>query len=295
MRYGRCAAYAYPRSSPEALVLCAQWIAWGFLLDDQHTRVLGLDAAAWAHAVARLRPSFTDTPAQQQTPEPASTGFERATADLCRRTRAVMSSSQWARFVDGVLRYIEGMRQECSLRHQERPTIEQYTAVRQLSVGLDFYVVLVELEEAVALPAEVHTTEVWADVVSAISMTFAWSNDLVSHPAEDASGEINNLVIVARQQLGITTPQAIDYAREHLTATMAAYRDAEWRLPRELAYAGADPAHIQAAQRCATSLRDVTDGCLAWCEETYRYQYHLDCAQGREREHESLLAPAGRR
>ncbi|GHE75727.1 hypothetical protein GCM10018785_50060 [Streptomyces longispororuber] len=294
MRYGNCASYAYPRSAAEILALCAQWIAWGFLTDDQHTRVLGLDARAWSQAMSQLRPVLS----QGRAPEAAaggdegmSAGLVQATADLCDRTRTVMSPQQWERFCRNVERYLEGMCQECSLLAEPHLTVEQYSAVRRLSVGIDFYAVLVELEESVDLPAEVYVTEVWRNAVDAIVMVFALGNDLVSHPAEAASGEINNLVLVAGRQFGLSTAQAVDYALQRLAVTMDAFRDAERRLPGELAAAGVDPGHITAARQCAMSLPHMTDGFLTWCEETYRYQYHLDCAQGRAHErHDNLLA-----
>jgi hypothetical protein len=289
MRYGRCAAYAYPNASPETLAICAEWISWGFLVDDQHTRVLHLSLDEWNTVMERLQAIFS---APLSDARPDSSAFEKATVELCQRTVPLMTGAQWQRFVNGVNLYLEGMRRECVLRDDPQLTVEKYIAVRKKSVGLEFYTTLVEIEEATEIPAYIYESPTYRGLIDSISLIFAWCNDIVSYAAEEASGEINNLVVVMKQVRGLDTPAAMREARRLLEISMEHFRRLETLLPAALSDAGVPPGELDAAVRCAASLRSVTDGCLAWCMETYRYQHHLACAQGRADEHANLVGGA---
>lgn len=287
MRYGRCAAYAYPNSSPESLAICAEWIAWGFLVDDQHTRVLHLSLDEWNAVMVRLQ-AILFAPLSEARPD--SSAFEKATVELCQRTTPLMTRTQWERFVEGVNLYLEGMRSECVLREDPHLTVDKYIEVRKKSVGLEFYTTLVEIEEAAEVPDHIYQSPTYRGLIDSISLIFAWCNDIVSYAAEDASGEINNLIVVMKKTRGLDTHQAMHEARILLEKSMTDFRDLEQLLPQELSAAGVPADEHDAAVRCAASLRSITDGCLAWCMETYRYQHHLACAQGRAEEHANLVA-----
>lgn len=287
MKYGRCAAFAYPNSSPGTLAVCAEWIAWGFLVDDQHTRVLHLSLDEWKTVMGRLQAIFSH-PHAAATPD--SSAFEKSTVELCQRTMPLMTGPQWKRFVEGVFIYLEGMRCECVLRDDPHLTVEKYIEVRKKSVGLEFYTTLVEIEESTVIPSYVYESPIYRDLIDSISLIFAWCNDIVSYAAEEASDEINNLIVVMKKSLGWDTRKAMQEARLMLDASMERFTRLEQLLPQALAAAGVPPEERDAASRCAASLRSLTDGCLTWCLETYRYQYHLACAQGRASEHDNLVA-----
>ncbi|POM23313.1 (2E,6E)-farnesyl diphosphate synthase [Actinomadura rubteroloni] len=291
IQYGHCAALTYPNASPETLALCAQWIAWGFIIDDQHTRVLKPTASQWTAMMGRFEAVFAGT----MSPGTGDGGaFEAATDDLCRRTRAALTPGQWERFVDGVWLFLEGMRSESEFQSAARPSMGEYVEIRRKTIGVSFYAVLVELEEGVELPARVHGTEVYREILETISWVFALINDIVSYPAENAAGEINNFIVIAEKSYRLPTEAALRRAHADLVRSMDRFEELRRDMPQVLEKARVPSGDREAAARCVVGMTHFIDGILAWYPETYRYSHQLECTDGQALEDENLLDGAGR-
>ncbi|WP_328808215.1 terpene synthase family protein [Nonomuraea antri] len=246
--FHRMAGRAFAEFDAAAAALFAQWLTWLFHLDDE------LDEGPCSLEIF-----------QGMLQGSVSHPLEAAFADLWRVTSARMSDQWRGRFAMNLRRQHDACRTEADNRAAGRmPTLEEYPALRRGTVGPYLYD-LVEPCLRVEVPAWMHETEPWQELVNACSDVTAWCNDVASRPKE--RGDVHNFVVLAMRQLGLGEREAGSWVLDRIARRCQDMHEAARRLPLdELA-----PKAARDVSKVACAYLAAPRAHLDWLLESTRY------------------------
>lgn len=228
LQYGMLTARAYPTAPPAILQAVTDWCTWLFLLDDQ------CDEAGIGHDPGQLRQLHKGLLAVLSgiAPDPHAEPLANGLWELY--TRLLMHAPEgWlARFRRSVAQYFAANVWEATNRREGQvPDAATYRAMRPYTSAVYPCLLLIELAEALHLPADVHdhaTVQVMAQMTNNV---ISWANDLVSLEKERQSGDVHNLVIVLANEGRLTLCTAVERVAELHDAEVRAFITLGQRLP----------------------------------------------------------------
>ncbi|URM88867.1 lyase [Streptomyces sp. MRC013] len=233
--FGHLAARVGRGAPPGRLLLLARWMAWSFVLDDQHDLLIRADrlddwrplSDAIAHH-ARGRPA--DAPAAARG-NPLVSSF----AELYDRVVAGMTPLLRDRHRHHVPRMLRSLDEEAANRRPgHRPTVEEYVLTRRHSSQLLPMMNMVEAARGVEVPGEVHTSPALEELARSAIDVISWGNDVFSLPKEHSCGDTNNLAVLLVRWHGLTLPEAVRAVEERIRARVGDFLAAVRDLPRAL-------------------------------------------------------------
>ncbi|MER7463136.1 terpene synthase family protein [Streptomyces sp. NPDC097981] len=248
----------------DTVVLLAEWMAWSFVLDDQHDHLIRTgELAAWrpvTDAVTTYLATGRTTTAMPR--NPLVNGF----IDLCDRILAGMSPGTAARYRTHVPLMLGSLDQEAGNRTSiARPSVHDYVLMRRHSSQLLPMMDMVEAGLGIDLPQQVHDLPAFQAVLQSAVDIISWGNDVFSLPKEHACGDNNNLVSLVSAWEECTLPDAVQSVEGRIQSRIEDYVAAKERLFHVMdGEPETDPAVREAATRCVRSYEDWMIGADLW-------------------------------
>lgn len=249
----------------ERIVLLAEWMAWSFVLDDQHDHLIRTgEVAAWRPITdaitVYLRTGRIEGPAAGR--NPLVTGF----IDLCDRILAGMSEGTAARYRAHVPLMLHSLDQEAGNRAAAgRPAVQEYVLMRRHSSQILPMMDMVEAGLGIDLPQNVHDLPEFQALAASVLDVISWGNDVFSLPKEHACGDTNNLVSLISFWERCSLPDAVQAVEGRIQERIEQYLTEERRLIQAIdALPGTDPSLLDAVTRCVRSYEDWMIGADLW-------------------------------
>ncbi|MFI6005961.1 terpene synthase family protein [Streptomyces sp. NPDC051366] len=249
----------------DTILLLAEWMAWSFVLDDQHDHLIRTgELAAWRPVTDAIT-QHLDTGRTNRVSSrrnPLVNGF----VDLCDRILAGMSPGTAARYRAHVPLMLRSLDQEAGNRGSGgRPSIQDYVLMRRHSSQLLPMMDMVEAGLGIDVPQRIHDLPAFQAVVESAVDIISWGNDVFSLPKEHACGDNNNLVSLISSWEGCSLPDAVQATWGRIQARIEDYVAAERRLFQVMDAQGEmDPAVRAAVTRCVRSYEDWMIGTDLW-------------------------------
>ncbi|MFI6144783.1 lyase [Streptomyces sp. NPDC051109] len=249
----------------ETIVLLAEWMAWSFVLDDQHDHLIRKgELAAWRPVTDAITEYLATGRTSQSSSRrnPLVSGF----IELCDRILDGMSAGTAARYRTHVPQMLHSLDQEAGNRGAtRRPSVQEYVLMRRHSSQLLPMMDMVEAGLGIDLPQHVHDLPAFQAVVESTVDIISWGNDVFSLPKEHACGDNNNLVSLIASWEGRSLPEAVRSVEARIQVRIEDYLEAEQRLFQVIdAQAEMDPAERAAITRCVRSYEDWMIGADLW-------------------------------
>ncbi|MFD6471034.1 terpene synthase family protein [Streptomyces goshikiensis] len=249
----------------DRILLLAEWMAWSFVLDDQHDHLIRTgQVAAWRPVIGAITEYLEtgkagDASARQN---PLVAGF----MDLCDRILAGMSQGTASRYRTHVPLMLGSLDQEAGNRRAaERPALQDYILMRRHSSQILPMMDMVEAGLGIDLPQHIHDLPEFRAVVDSALDVISWGNDVFSLPKEYSCGDNNNLVSLVATWEGRSLPDAVQAVEGRIQARIEEYLESERRLLRLMeARPDTDPSVRTAVTRCVRSYQDWIIGADLW-------------------------------
>ncbi|MFG3497541.1 lyase [Streptomyces sp. NPDC047928] len=264
--FGHLAARVSGDASYEDIVLLAQWMAWSFVLDDQHDHLIRSGGLrAWrpvADAITGHLATDGTGGRPMSRPHPLVDGF----IDLCDRILARMPEGIRARYRAHVPLMLRSLDQEAvNRRAGGRPEIDDYILMRRHSSQLLPMMDMVEAGLGIEVPQEVHDSPQFQRLVHSAVDVISWGNDVFSLPKEYSCGDNNNLVSLLSSWNGWTLRKSVEAVEERIRSRVEDFRTGARRLPQLLdVLALTGPSEREAVARCVRSYEDWMIGADLW-------------------------------
>ncbi|KOU16678.1 lyase [Streptomyces sp. WM6372] len=249
----------------ETIVLLAEWMAWSFVLDDQHDHLIRTgELAAWRPVTDAINQYLatgrTSQPSSRR--NPLVGGF----IELCDRILDGMSAGTAARYRTHVPQMLHSLDQEAGNRGApRRPSVQDYVLMRRHSSQLLPMMDMVEAGLGIDLPQHVHDLPAFRAVMESAVDIISWGNDVFSLPKEHACGDNNNLVSLIASWEGRSLPEAVRSVEARIQVRIEDYVAAERRLFQVIDAQGEMDAPLRAAvTRCVRSYEDWMIGADLW-------------------------------
>jgi hypothetical protein len=270
--FGHLAARVLPDAPYEHVLTLARWIAWSFVLDDQHDHLIRVGRLdAWL-PVSRAVTGHLDGGG---IPVACRNPMTRAFASLADQVLAGMPAGLGARYRHHIKQMMDSLDREAANRSAERlPRVTDYILMRRHSSQLPAMLDMSEAALGVETPAEIYTSPTFQELYWSATDVICWANDIFSFRKEAACGDNNNLVYLLAAQYGWSIPQVVETVARRIALRIADFRLALTRLPHALdTLEVTEPAARAAALRCARNLRDWMIGVDQWHRrDCTRYQ-----------------------
>ncbi|MFJ3497810.1 hypothetical protein ACIPPJ_30055 [Streptomyces sp. NPDC086091] len=206
-RFGECAAFAYP-DVPDLLVY-AKWLAWLFVADDEFDE----NRAPGAGGIDRGILQFL--PLEGEECGKATNGVTQALADLWPELRQPMPLPLRIRFRTHADDYARSYATDLArARTGSAPTLDAYLDLRRSSGAVESCLDLIERQPNAHLAPVVAESPQILALREAANDVICWTNDVISLNKEMRHGEMNNLVAVIRQSVGMSWAAALEVAIE---------------------------------------------------------------------------------
>ncbi|MHB9858245.1 germacradienol/geosmin synthase Cyc2 [Streptomyces sp. YIM S03343] len=269
-----CSAGIDPDTTPEALDLSAQWLAWGTYGDDYYPLVYGhrRDLAAARLTTARLSSCMPVD--GEAVPGPVN-GMERGLIDLWARTTAAMTPDQRRTLKSAVDSMTESWVWELSNQLQHRiPDPVDYLEMRRATFGSDLTMSLCRMGHGPAVPPEVYRSGPVRSLENAAVDYACLINDVVSYQKEiEYEGEIHNAVLVVQNFFGIDYPTALGVVHDLMTQRMRQFQHvAAHELPVLCEDFGLSDEAREILADYVTDLENWMSGILNWHLSVDRYK-----------------------
>lgn len=247
----------------------ACWLAWLFLVNDQHDEGLYDTPQAWLDAVRHLRPIFDAGTLPHGT---ASSPAARALADVLARVYPRTSRHWQKRFSRHCWDTFYAVTPESSRRQRARvPAVAEYIANRRLvSAGLPLFD-LCEVMSGRELPEEIRRHPAYHEMAVAATDVMAWCNDISSLEKEEKAGEVDNFVLVLERVQALDRPHAVAAVTRRVRRRVADYLDAERSFVEHLASHKLRIGTRRVVDYCVRSMRHWMVGNVRWSQENPRY------------------------
>ncbi|WP_329791538.1 hypothetical protein V1227_06365 [Lentzea sp. DG1S-22] len=256
LAYTALFARGCPQAAQEDLALFSQWFAVLFFLDDQQ------DIAVFtgrSQAFATLQDRLGDILLRRGGgPVPNGTGLPAAVADLCRRTRPVVSDKWWNRFTTHAEMVFAAQRDENRHRLEGTvPSVEEFLAIRREASTVEICFDLIEACGRGEVPNAVRYSVAGRDYVAALNDFTTWTNDLFGVERDAANADPNNYVLVRQHVDGCDRGHAISTVTEDIRRLFGTLPDLRLRVEETALSVGCDEAARKEIAR-------VLDGWYAW-------------------------------
>ncbi|OII70241.1 MULTISPECIES: lyase [unclassified Streptomyces] len=277
--FGHLSARVAYGAAYDDLVLLAQWMAWSFVLDDQHDLLIRDGSVDdWRPVAAAINGYVADGRADR-IPKAARNPLVDGFIELCDRILDRMPPLLRARYRAHVPLMLGSLDQEAHNRRPGyRPPVADYVLTRRHSSQLLPMMDMVEGFLGIEVPAAVHDhPEVQELGWSAIDV-ISWGNDVFSLPKEYSCGDTNNLAALLAAWQGWSLPQAVRAVEERIEARVEDFLAGARRIPAVLDELGVtDPQARTAAVRRVRAYEDWMVGsdlwqrydCTRYCDERF--------------------------
>lgn len=271
LRLERLMAYFYPDATGNDLELAADFNAWFFIFDDQFDGHLGMRPEAIEPVVDSLVRTMTTDGAPQMSGghgPPLVRGFR----DIWRRATARTPYNWRRRFRTHWQAYMTAHLGEARNRSAQRlPSLEQFLKVRRDSIGVQPCLDFTERCGGYTLPDELHGSSPLREMREITGDVVIFVNDIVSLVKELAAGDVNNSVIVLREQKGCTLDQSVAYIAARANAHLARFAQLAATLPKVLSERGTLAEVRGHIDHYVEGMGHLMAGNLAWSLATSRY------------------------
>lgn len=268
---GEATSFLYPFAALPDLIVCAGWMTWLVVVDDQSSEGPHRLPEEWANARARLE-RIVDSKGilpEDETDVPAC----RALADLCRRTFPHMSDAWHARFAAAVRDMFDGYHQESVQRLTGVPAApDDYVSIRRQSGSVLYFIALSEFAARSEVPNPIYHSPVFQGLLLAANDVICWVNDVFSAAEERAHGDVSNYLAVLTHHEGLTWEQARDTVIDRITTRANDFLAQEPELDRLLADLDIPPEQRDAVWANIAGMRDWMSGQVAYMKITDRYR-----------------------
>ncbi|MFD7839455.1 terpene synthase family protein [Streptomyces sp. NPDC059761] len=249
----------------ETIVLLAEWMAWSFVLDDQHDHLIRTgELAAWRPVTDAITEYLATgrTSRSSSRHNPLVGGF----IELCDRILDGMTAGTATRYRTHVPQMLDSLDQEAGNRGAaRRPSIQDYVLMRRHSSQLLPMMDMVEAGLGIDLPQHVHDLPAFQAVAESAVDIISWGNDVFSLPKEHACGDNNNLVSLIASWEGRSLPEAVRSVEARIQVRIEDYVAAERRLFQVIDADGEMESSMRAAiTRCVRSYEDWMIGADLW-------------------------------
>ncbi|GAB2706950.1 terpene synthase family protein [Nocardia thraciensis] len=272
-QFGIYAGYMQPEAPQEKLLTYAKFVAWLFLVNDQHGENVYPTPSAWRRAVEPLLPIFrTDRASPDVSDAPAA----RALADIVGIVYPCMSDCWAERFAEHCDQLFAAIDPESRHRQQQRiPPLDTYLPNRRIgSAGLP----LIDLFEFCAggeLPPDVYGHTRYRELADATTDVMAWTNDILSLEKELAAGEVDNLVVVFQHAHRLSRQGAIRLVEDRVLQRVEDFRRADRALLRDMKAMRLSEASRNTLDFCRRSMQHWMIGNVVWGQHNPRYSQPL--------------------
>ncbi|WP_228979263.1 terpene synthase family protein [Streptomyces sp. DH12] len=255
------------RGAPyERIVLLSAWMAWSFVLDDQHDLLIRegrLDG--WQPVSDAITRHVTGERSGRPGAAPPSALVDTF-VELCDRILAGMPPSIQDRYRLHVPRMLRSLDEEAANRRPgHRPTVEEYVLTRRHSSQLLPMMDMVEADQGIEVPSGVRRSPAFQELAWSAIDVISWGNDVFSLPKEYSCGDTNNLAALLAAWHGLTLTDAVRAVEERVHARVEDFLAAARRLPAALDRLGVrDTAARTAVDRCVRSYEDWMIGADLW-------------------------------
>lgn len=220
-----CAAGIGPDSTPDALDLSSQWLAWGTYGDDYYPLVFGhrRDFAAAKICTERLAGCMPIEGAPATVPANA---MERGLADLWARTTAGMTAEQRRTVRDTVVVMTESWLWELANQFQNRiPDPVDYLEMRRATFGSELTMSLCRMGHGPAVPSEIYRSGPVRSLENAAMDYAMLLNDVFSYQKEiEYEGEVHNGILVVQNFFGCDYPTGLGIIHDLMTQRMRQFQ-----------------------------------------------------------------------
>ncbi|SHM85476.1 Terpene synthase family, metal binding domain [Chitinophaga jiangningensis] len=231
-RFAWLAARAFPDAPFHELCLIADFNTWLFLLDDQcDENSAGKKSDYLRTIMAGLMDIFHTNKVyslEDAGPLPASL------SDIWERMRAISKPSWRLRFIRSMEDYFNSCIWEAENREAGRvPSVKDYVRMRPFTGALFADVEAIDIIEKIYLPEEVLQNAILQRMILACNNIVCWANDIISCTKESKAGDVHNLVLVLKHELGIPLQDAVAEATRMHNEELAIFLVLEKLLPYE--------------------------------------------------------------
>lgn len=186
---GFLTAHTYPNAHKAALKLAADWTTLFFLLDD-------LVEGVTSEAVIQERNQRIVDALRGKGEIDSKQALLVALRDIGTRAEQFGGDEWMAAFCLEVSRWLDSHLWEYGNRQAQRvPALEEYTAMRQYTIGMYFEFLLSELTDGYGLSAAERNCEAAVALRRFASSEIAWTNDILTLEKELAQGDVHNGVL----------------------------------------------------------------------------------------------------
>ncbi|MGP3953308.1 isoafricanol synthase [Streptomyces sp. 7N604] len=272
LRLERLMAYFYPDATGTDLELAADFNAWFFIFDDQFDGCLGLQPEAIEQVVASIGRTMaaddTTLPAPGNPAPPLVRGFR----NIWHRATAGRPAAWQRRFRAHWQTYLAAHQGEAHHRTADRlPSLQEFLRVRRESIGVQPCLDFTERCGGYTLPDELHEASPLAKMREITADVVIFVNDIVSLVKELAAGEVNNSVIILREQTGRTLEQSVERIAALANTRAARFVRLSSALPKILSASGVLPEVRGHVDHYVSGMGNLMAGNLAWSLATARY------------------------
>ncbi|MHC9293751.1 terpene synthase family protein [Mycobacterium sp. LTG2003] len=206
--YTHLLAYGCTTAAMDRLALFAQWFTYYFLLDDQQDLAV---LTGRTHEFGELQDDLRrilhthgeDAAAHRS-------GLRAAVAELCRRTRPLVSSDWWDRYVHHAEQVFAAQRRENVYRLSGIvPAPEEFKRVRRDAGAADMVFDIIEACEGLEIPAPIRASAACSRYADDLNDFTTWSNDVMGVDHDAGNADPNNFVLVRQHVDNLTRDEAI--------------------------------------------------------------------------------------
>jgi len=212
-RYMELTARAYPYARGQILDLAGQFMVWIFLHDDLSDTGDTEESQALSIRWTRLALGAT----KPETP------LEKAGVDILREIRKGMSPAWQRRFTTHLVNSFATHVEEAGYRSRGFPPIQEYMAIRRITIGAEQSLDLMERFGGYELPPAIADDPALEFLRALTCDVLILSNDLVSMHKETANGDCHNLVLILENG-GMSHNDAIRQVHDMIEGRVHAFR-----------------------------------------------------------------------
>ena len=218
-KFAMLSSRAFPTAGRYELCIAAEFNTWLFLLDDKNDESMfgKMDYLQMVHSFVTqiLQNNHVVAPEEGM---PLAESF----ANLWKRMKRLGNASWQKRFVQSMTDYLDACLWEVGNRIEHKaPSVADYIEKRPYTGALFADIELIEILENIYLPDEVRLHETVQQLALACNNVVCWANDLFSFDKNRRPGDVHNLVVVLKEERGLSLEGAV--------AEAAAMHDAEVR------------------------------------------------------------------
>ncbi len=272
--FAHCSAMIGPGASADELDVSAGWLTWGTYVDDFVPLAFG-QTRNWVGLKVFIARLSQFMPIDVASMPPPTIPAERGLADLWLRSAAPMSTEARQIFRRAVEAMTASWTWEAANQIQNRvPDPVDYVEMRRKTFGSDLTISLDRLSHLDVVPAAVLHSRPLRNLENSAMDVACFTNDLFSYQKEvEFEGELNNMVVVLENFLGVDRRRAVTIVNDLATSRMCQFeRIVAQELPALCEAYDLDAETAAAVSDFAGALQDWMAAVLEWHRKTSRYR-----------------------